>query len=150
LKYSPFAEKAGMQKATEQQSSESLGNVSQALSNLGFDLQFLGSQRYVLEKLTKLSPMQTNVLKDAFIRNKHPRFKREANPGHQPFGKTEEYIRAIRDADLEKIAKLIKILGAIRQSKVYLFWSADFDSKSRQEKNLCVCKSKWRHKPVGQ
>jgi ABC-type ATPase with predicted acetyltransferase domain len=42
-KYSPFAEKAGMQKVAEQQSTESVSKVSKTLSELGFDLQLIGS-----------------------------------------------------------------------------------------------------------
>ena len=37
-KYSPFAEKAGMQKIAHQQSVESISAVSEVLSELGFDL----------------------------------------------------------------------------------------------------------------
>ena len=57
-KYSPFAEKAGMQKVAEQQSNESVSKVSKVLLELGFDLQLLGSERYVTGKLEGLSPEQ--------------------------------------------------------------------------------------------
>ena len=50
-KYSPFAEKAGMQKTAEQQSVESASAVSSVLSDSGFDLHLLGSERYVEGKL---------------------------------------------------------------------------------------------------
>ena len=53
-KYNPFAEKAGMQKIAEQQSVESVSAVSKVLFELGFDLQFLGSERYVRGKLEGL------------------------------------------------------------------------------------------------
>jgi hypothetical protein len=55
-KYSPFAEKAGMQKIVEQQSVESVSAVSSVLLDLGFDLQLLGSERYVKRKLEDLNP----------------------------------------------------------------------------------------------
>jgi hypothetical protein len=54
-KYSPFAEKAGMQKVIEQQSVESVKTLTQTMQRLGFNLQLIGSQRYVesvLETLT--------------------------------------------------------------------------------------------------
>ena len=57
-KYSPFAEKAGMQKVAEQQSTETISKVSKALLELGFDLQLLGSERYVLQKLESLTAEQ--------------------------------------------------------------------------------------------
>ena len=92
-KYSPFAEKAGMQKIAQQQSVESISAVSKALLELGFDVQLLGSERYVQGKLESLHPEQIRKLKEAFIKNKHPRFKKEfAVSRHQPFGKTSDYV----------------------------------------------------------
>ena len=122
-KYNPFAEKAGMQKIAEQQKVESVSGVSKVLSKLGFDLQLLGSERYVKEKLESLNSEQINDLKNAFISNKHPRFKKEfAVSRHQPYGKTSEYIQSIQNAEMPKIVKLIKLAGILSQTKVYLFW----------------------------
>jgi hypothetical protein len=122
-KYSHFAEKAGMQKVAEQQSSESISKVSKMLLELGFDLQLLGSERYVFGKLERLCTDQMCKLKETFLRSNHPRFKREfAVSRHQPFGKTSDYIKSVQEADLPKISKLLKIVGMLLQTKVYLFW----------------------------
>lgn len=122
-KYSPFAEKAGMQKIAQQQSTASISMVSKVLVELGFDLQLLGSERYVRGKLECLSSEQVIRLKDAFIKSKHTRFKKEfAISRHQPFGKTADYVLSIRNADFEKMSKLIRIVGMLMQTKVYLFW----------------------------
>jgi len=124
-KYNPFAEKAGMQKIAEQQKVESVSEVSKVLLKLGFDLQLLGSERYVKGRLESLNLEQINELKAAFIRNKHPRFKKEfAVSRHQPFGKTSDYIACIEKADHVKMAKLVKLVGMLLQTKVYLFWQA--------------------------
>ena len=122
-KYSPFAEKAGMQKVAEQQSTEGISKVSKVLLELGFDLQLIGSERYVDGNLESLSKDQMCKLKEAFLRSNHPRFKREfAVSRHQPFGKTSDYNKSVQEADLPKIAKLLKIVGMLLQTKVYLFW----------------------------
>jgi ABC-type ATPase with predicted acetyltransferase domain len=121
-KYSPFAEKAGMQKIVEQQTVESISSITKTLQDLGFDFQLLGSERYVQEKLKRLSSKQISQLKSAFIKNKHPRFKKEFASSHQPFGKTSDYEKCVQNADLEKIAKLVKLLSLLLQTKVYLFW----------------------------
>ena len=122
-KYSPFAEKAGMQKIAQQQAVQSISAVSKALSELGFDLQLLGSEHYVQAKLQSLSPRQVSQLKKAFIATTHPRFKKEfAVSRHQPFGKTSDYSKCIQDADIPKIAKLVKLAAMLLQTKVYLFW----------------------------
>jgi hypothetical protein len=112
-----------MQKVAEQQSTETISKVSKVLLELGFDLQLLGSERYVLWKLEGLNTDQICKLKETFLRSNHPRFKREfAVSRHQPFGKTSDYIKSIKEADSPKIAKLLKIVGMLLQTKVYLFW----------------------------
>ncbi len=122
-KYNPFAEKAGMQKIAEQETVESVSFVAKTLANLGFDFQFLGSQRYILQKLETLSTEQVQKIKDAFIKNKHPRFKRElCAEGNLPYGKTEAYVRQVKKADAIILARLIRLTGFLLQRKVYLFW----------------------------
>jgi hypothetical protein len=76
-KFSPFAEKAGMQKIAEQTSIDSVSHISKVLLELGFDMHLLGSERYVKAKLENLSPAQLSLIRKAFIKNSHPRFKKE-------------------------------------------------------------------------
>jgi len=90
-------------------------------------MQFLGSERYVKAKLEGLAPVQLSKVREAFVKNKHPRFKKEfAASRHQPFGLTSDYIKGIENADFAKLARLIKIVGMLLQTKVYLFWSKPF------------------------
>jgi ABC-type ATPase with predicted acetyltransferase domain len=125
-KYSPFAEKAGMQKIAQQQSVESVSAVSKTLLSLGFNLQLLGSECYIRDKLQNLNAQQIGALKAAFATSNHPRFKKEfAVNRHQPFGKTSDYTLALQNANYEKMAKLIKLVGMLLQTKVYLFWIND-------------------------
>lgn len=127
-KYNPFAEKAGMEKIAQQESVSSVRNILQDLSALGLNLQLLGSEHYVSQKIESLGGEQFEQLKAAFIKNKHPRFKREfAASRHQPFGTTPEFIASIENADSIKIAKLVKLVGMLSQKKVYLFWSKIFE-----------------------
>jgi hypothetical protein len=76
-----------------------------------------------------------NRLKESFIKSKHPRFKKEFASGrHQPFGKTSDYVKGIENADSAKLGKLIKIVGMLFQTKVYLFHSnlkgrCDYDNR---------------------
>jgi hypothetical protein len=123
-KYSPFAEKAGMQKIAEQQTVKGISAVSKALLESGFDAQLLASERYVKMKLESLQPEQIDKLKEAFIKNKHTLFRREcAASRHQPFGKTTDYVVSVRDCDINKLAKLVRLVGMLLQTKVYLFWA---------------------------
>jgi ABC-type lipoprotein export system ATPase subunit len=122
-KYSPFAEKAGMHKVVEQQSVDTVYKISKILLELGFDFQLLGSERYVKAKLESLSSVELVLIREAFVKNSHPRFKKEFTASqHQPFGKTSDYIKGIENADSAKMGRLIKIVGMLLQTKVYLFW----------------------------
>ena len=122
-KYNPFAERAGMIKVYEQLPDPKAVRVSEALELLGFNLQFLGSQNYVLGKLGTLSPELLSELKNVFYNENHPRFLREiATDSSRPYGTKKEYARLLEKADNEKIAKLIKITGILLQTKAYLFW----------------------------
>jgi len=68
------------------------------------------------------------MLKESFIKNAHPRLKKGFTP-HQPYGRKADYIEGVKNADLAKMAKLIKIVGVLLQSKVYLFWAANSNAK---------------------
>jgi len=41
---------------------------------------------------------------------------------HIPFGKKEVYAKEVMKANLERLARLIKVCGFLLQTKVYLFW----------------------------
>jgi hypothetical protein len=42
-----------------------------------------------------------------------------------PYGITADYVKYVEAADSEKLAKLIKTVALLFQTKVYLFWSRD-------------------------
>ena len=123
-KYSPFAEKAGMKRIAEQTEVKSVLKISEMLSSLGFDVQLLGSQHYVKQKLDTLDTQQLLSVREVFLKNPHPRLKKEVTSSrHQPYGKTADYVKYVEAADSEKLAKLIKTVALLLQTKVYLFWS---------------------------
>ncbi len=44
----------------------------------------------------------------------------------QPYGKTADYVRYVEAADSEKLAKLVKTVALLLQTKVYLFWRRNY------------------------
>ena len=63
------------------------------------------------------------MLKEVFVKNPHLRFKREIDAlRHMPYGTVAVYAKGVRNASIERIAKLIKIVGMLLQTKVYLYW----------------------------
>jgi len=100
--------------------------IAEVLSGFGFDLKLLGSDRYIRGKLEVLAPEQMADLKECFVKNDHPKFRKQfAAMRHVPYGSTKLYQEGVRGADLVKMVTLVRILGVLLQSKVYLFWSRD-------------------------
>jgi GNAT superfamily N-acetyltransferase len=121
-KYNPFAEKAGMQKIAEQLPPKEAVRIAEILKKLGFNVQLLASEKYVLSKLQSLSETEIQTVKEAFIKNRHARFMKYFLC-HMPFGRKETYAKEIMKATLERLANLIKVCSFLIQTKAYLFWS---------------------------
>jgi hypothetical protein len=120
-KYNPFGEKAGMRKIAKQPPPKEALKIAETLQHLGFNIQLLGSEKYVLNKLQTLSDESLKKLREAFIKHCHARFMKYFFC-HIPFGKKEVYAKEVMKANLERLAHLIKVCGLLLQTKVYLFW----------------------------
>ena len=128
-KYNPFAEKAGMQKIMEQPPSKQALAIRAVLEQLGFNIHLLGSTKTVLNKLQSLKGEDLDRVREAFIRNKQPRFMKYFF-SKMPYGKTKLYREKVMAASLERLAHLIKVCGLLLQTKAYLFWEkSDFPCK---------------------
>ena len=113
-----------MKRIIQQIEVKSVVRISQILSSLGFDVQLLGSQHYVEQKLDTLDTQQLLSVREVLLKNPQPRLKKEVTSSrHMPYGITADYVKYVEAADSEKIAKLIKTVALLLQTKVYLFWS---------------------------
>ena len=52
---------------------------------------------------------------------RNPRLKKFSN-SHAAYGSTEKYRKAVRKASLKKLARMLKVLSFLAQTKVYLLW----------------------------
>jgi len=111
-----------MRKIAEQPPPKEALAIAEVLSKLGFNIHLLGSKKYVLNKLNTLSDKEIQTIREAFIKHSHARFMKYFFC-HMPFGKKEAYAKAVRQAILERLARLIKVCGFLMQTKVYLFWN---------------------------
>jgi GNAT superfamily N-acetyltransferase len=73
-KYNPFAEKAGMRKIAEQPPPKEAVKIAETLSQLGFNIHLLGSEKYVSTKLQTLNAESIAKIREAFIKHPHMRF----------------------------------------------------------------------------
>jgi ABC-type lipoprotein export system ATPase subunit/GNAT superfamily N-acetyltransferase len=121
-KYNPFGEKGGMRKIAEQPPPKEALKIAEILKQLGFNIQLMGSEKYVLNKLKALNHKDIAIIKQGFIKHCHLRFMKYFFC-HMPFGKKETYAEEVKKASLERIAHLIKVCEFLMQTKVYLFWS---------------------------
>jgi ABC-type lipoprotein export system ATPase subunit len=121
-KYNPFAEKAGMRKIAEQPPPKEALKIAELLMQLGFNVQLLGSEEYVLTKLQTLTDNDIEAIKEAFIKHSHARFMKYFFC-HIPFGRKETYTKEVRKVRFGRLARLIKVCGFLMQTKAYLFWS---------------------------
>ena len=119
-KYNPFAEKAGMQKISEQPPPKEAMKIAEVLRQLGLNIHLLGSEKYVLNKLKALNNSDIAKIKEAFIKHSHARFMKYFFC-HMPFGRKQAYAEEVRKASLERLAHLIKVCSFLMQTKVYLF-----------------------------
>jgi hypothetical protein len=73
-----------------------------------------------------LNKVKKRYLFVAFIKNDPPRLRKEiAANHHMPYGTATAFAEGIKNANMERMAKLVKIVGMLLQTKVYLFWSKD-------------------------
>jgi len=63
-----------MQKIAEHPPARKALAIADMLSQLGFNIQFLGSENYVLNKLQTLKAEDVTRIREAFIQNNAPRF----------------------------------------------------------------------------
>jgi len=120
-KYNPFFERAGMTKIQETKPSKQTLAIRETLAKLGFNSTLLGSEKYALSQLRRLTNKELSTVRKAFIQNAHPRFLKEFF-SRQPYGKHDLCKQKVQTASLEKLAKLIGICAMLLQTKVYLFW----------------------------
>jgi len=128
--YNPFAEKAGMKRVKEKTGSKEGLAIADVLVNLGFNIQMLASESYLLKRLTVLGAGNISRIKEAFISHDHPRFVKFFRSGGRgpAWGLREKYVEQVESAGNKTLAKLIKICGMLLQTKVYLFWDKNWAS----------------------
>lgn len=121
-RYNPFFERAGMKKIAESKPNPRLVKAIEELRKLGFNPVFLTSETTNLKKLRRMSPKEVDEVKNVFKGISGGIYGRRLLSVYQTFLKKEDFEARVESASVEKLAKMLRILGFLTQTKVYLFW----------------------------
>jgi len=127
-KYNPFFEKAGMTRIVESVPNRELVGVVEKLRGLGFNPVFLTSEKMNLRRLQKMSRQEVQQVKEVLKEISGGVYRKRITAAHQAYLTEEEFDARVDAASLEKLAKMLRILGFLTQTKVYLFWKKPTDS----------------------
>jgi ABC-type transport system involved in cytochrome c biogenesis ATPase subunit len=123
--YSPFAERAGMQRVLLTQPSERILNALDKIKELGLNPALLSSRQYNERKLKELDKEGIEQLKEALLLvDTH--YYRRLSRIPKPYLKKALFIEWLKDQDAESLAYSLQNLAVLSQSKAYLYWSTDW------------------------
>jgi len=120
-RYNPFFEKAGMTKVAERLPDKSIVEAVEKLRELGFNPVFLASEKGNQRLLKQMNEEQRRQVKQTLLNVSSIFYKRLAG-GKRMFLKREEFKEILENTTVEKMAKMLRILSILMQTKVYLIW----------------------------
>ena len=106
-----------MERFTDHEITEAIEQLRQ----MGFEPTLLSSIHYNLEKLKNINHMEIMKCREILGNLRSPRLHKFAN-SHAPYGRSARYRDAVEKASLEKLAKILKALSFLSQTKIYLLW----------------------------
>jgi len=116
-RYNPFAEHAGMKKVCESKADKSILEAVAELEKLGFTPYLLPVPEYNNRMLEGRVPKVKKIL-GSF----HYPYNRRIAGQHGHFT-SEDYIKWLKKARRDDLARALWRLAQLNQSKVYLFWN---------------------------
>ena len=120
-RYNPFFEKAGMQRLAESKPSTHVTTTLQHLSKLGFNCTLLANMKHTEHIISKIGPETVStVLKE--LSKRDAAVRRRLAGLRSVYPKHEEFTAKICNLDAAGLAKTLKRLSFMAQTKVYLFW----------------------------
>jgi len=123
-RYNPFFEHAGLTKIAESKPDPRILEAVEKLRVLGFNPIFLSSEKANLEKLRRMSVEEVEQVKNIFkeVSKSSGVYRKRIMSVHEAYLTHEQFCARVDKASLEKLAKMLRILGFLTQTKVYLFW----------------------------
>ncbi len=122
-RYNPFAERAGMKKICESKPDKSILEAVAELEKLGFTSYLLAVPEYNKRMLKGRVPQ----LKEILSSFRYPYNRRIAGQ-HGHFTR-EDYRKWLKKTETDELARALRRLAQLNQSKVYLFWKSQKSCK---------------------
>lgn len=120
-RYNPFFEHGGMRKIAESKPDKTVSSAIEKLKALGFNPLFLSSEKYNMQILCDLKS-HIEAVREILSSLHNPLLLKFAD-SHDPYGRKAEYQAMVRNAPVEKLAKMLRTIAVLAQTKVYLFWA---------------------------
>ena len=123
-RYKPFFEKAGMQKVIESKPNPNILVAIQQLRKSGFNPVVLGSVNYNTQKIKEVGREKVEKILIQFCK-KEGALRKRLLSFHRVYPKQAQAEAKIKAASIDSLARTIKRLNFLAQTKVYLFWSKE-------------------------
>jgi ABC-type ATPase with predicted acetyltransferase domain len=121
-RYNPFFEKAGMQRIAESKPNPHVTKALEQLADLGFDTAMLAGTQYAQHAISEAGKETVTAILENL--SKHDASVRRRLVGmRNVYPKHQEFTAKLRELDTPDLAKALKRLSFMAQTKVYLFWS---------------------------
>jgi ABC-type lipoprotein export system ATPase subunit/N-acetylglutamate synthase-like GNAT family acetyltransferase len=120
-RYNPFFEKAGMQKVAESKPNPNVLEAIEKLRRLGFNTIMLDSINYNIQKIKEVGRQKIESVLIEFCM-KEGALRKRLLSFHRVYPKQAEAELKIKSASTELLAKILKRLNFLAQTKVYIFW----------------------------
>ena len=125
-RYNPFFEKAGMVKIAEAGGDRTVKRAVQELAEIGFKPYLLASEHANLRRLREMTPEEVEEVRKVLLRVSGGYYRRLKGSG-KPYMRRAEYERFIEESSREVLAKVLRRLAVLSQTKVYLLWKREKD-----------------------
>jgi ABC-type lipoprotein export system ATPase subunit/GNAT superfamily N-acetyltransferase len=122
-RYNPFFEKAGMQKIMESKPNPNVLKAVEQLRKLGFNPVMFGSVNYNTQKIKEVGREKVEEILIKFCK-KEGALRKRLLSFHRVYPKQAHAEAKIKAASIDILAKTIKRLNFLAQTKVYLFWKS--------------------------
>jgi len=123
--YNPFAEKAGMKLVTLQEPHKSVVKALERLKEQGFNPTLMASEGYNHQKLEAMEKEEYERVKEV-LRKVSSQYNKRLARKCKPYVRKQEYLEWLSDQPPESLAKTLRTLSILNQTKAYLYWCSDW------------------------